>query len=144
MRSGYLIVETRADQAGLVRIYSVDHQPAPASESTDPAMPRIRYAASFGSLDVALMHAQTALHGCLIDVEAGLYQTDPLTAVAAVDAIDLGHQVQYLDPELAANPRLSAAIEQRRTRRRWINRAWNAVGILAILLLLLLGQFPAV
>ncbi len=52
--------------------------------------------------------------------------------------------MQYLDPELAANPRLSAAIEQRRTRRRWINRAWNAVGILAILLLLLLGQFPAV
>lgn len=144
MRSGYLIVATRADRAGLVHIYSTDRQPAQAAESQDPAMPRICYAASFGSLDVALMHAQTALHGCLIDVEAGLYRTDPLTAVAAVDAIDLRHQVQYLDSELTANPRLSAAIERRRTRRRWINRAWNAVGILAILLLLLLAQFPAV
>ena len=147
MHSGYLIVETRADHAGRVRIYSAARQPTllaesqtPASE--DPAIPCIRYVAVFDSLDVALMHAQTALRGCLIDVDAGLYRTDPLTAVAAVDAIDLRHQVQYLDPALAADPRLSAATEQRRTRRRWIDRAWTAVGILAILLLLLLGQFP--
>ena len=103
----------------------------------------IRYVAAFDSLAIALMHAQTALRRCLIDVEAGLYRTDPLTAVAAVDAIDLRHQVRYLDPELAADPRLSVLTGQRRARRRRIDRVWTAVGILAILLLLLLGQIPS-
>ncbi|EIC22880.1 hypothetical protein [Thiorhodovibrio frisius] len=138
MQAGYLIVETRVDRPGFVRIHGTDHQPSlPTGPTQEPDLPRICYVASFASLDVALMHAHTALRRCTIDVEAGLYQTDPVTAIAAVDAIDLDHRPVYLNPDLAADPKLSAETERRRQRRRRINRFFNGVGVAAIILLLL-------
>jgi hypothetical protein len=78
----------------------------------------------------------------MVDAETGLYRVDPLTAVAAVDAIDLSHRTIYLDPRIAADPRLTAGIEQRRLRHRMVGRIWTGVGILAIILLILLSQIP--
>lgn len=142
-RDGYLVVETQADHDGFVRVHATRHTPAlPEGTSPDPTRPLLRYAAFFPSLHVATMHAQTALRRGMVDAEAGLYRTDPVTAIAAVEAIDLDHRRVFLDPTLAADPRLSMLIEQRRTRQLWTNRVWTAVGILAILLLILFAQIP--
>ncbi|RKT46158.1 hypothetical protein [Thiocapsa rosea] len=140
---GYLIVETRDDRPGLVRVFSSPQNPTTSDVvGTDSAGPRLRYAAFFPALHVARMHAQTALRRSMVDAEAGLYRTDPVTAAAAVDAIDLTHQRVYLAPEIESDPGFSTAREQRRGRRRWLNRIWTAVGILAIILLVLFAQIP--
>jgi hypothetical protein len=141
--NGYLVVETHPDHADLVRVYGTRELPIlPDGSPTDPGRPRIRYVASFSALQVAQMHAQTALRKGMVDAEAGLYRVDPLTAVAAVDAIDLSHRTIHLDPRIAADPRLSAEIEQRRRRQRMAGRIWTSVGILAIIILILLSQIP--
>jgi hypothetical protein len=88
------------------------------------------------------MHAHTALSRRLIDVDSGLYRVEPVTAIAAIDAIDLRHHRVYLDPALASDPALTTQIEHRRARLRWRNRIWTFIGILAVIVLLLLGQIP--
>lgn len=140
--NGYLVVETHPDHADLVRVYGTRELPILPDGSSTHLGPRIRYVASFSALQVAQMHAQTALRKGMVDAEAGLYRVDPLTAVAAVDAIDLSHRTIYLDPRIAADPRLTAGIEQRRLRHRMAGRIWTTVGILAIILLILLSQIP--
>lgn len=140
---GYLIVETRADRPGLVRVFGAPQAPSPAEiETSDPSRPRVCYAAFFPALHVARMHAQTALRHSMVDAEAGLYRTDPVTATAAVDAIDLVHRRIFVAPEIESDPRLFAQIEKRCKRRRLANRIWTAVGILAIILLVLFAQIP--
>jgi hypothetical protein len=140
---GYLIVETRADRPGLIRVFSSPQYPTPSDVAVDdPTRPRIRYAAFFPALHVARMHAQTALRRSMVDAEAGLYRTDPITAVAAVDAIDLSHRRIYLAPEIESDPGFSAAREHRRGRQRLANRIWTIVGILALILLALFAQIP--
>lgn len=142
-RGGYLVVETRADRGGLVRVHATRQKPPdPVDIAPDPSQPRLRYAAFFTSLHVATMHAQTALRRGMVDAQAGLYRTDPVTAIAAVEAIDLAHRRVYLDPALADDPRLAAQIERRRMRHRWANRIWTAIGIFAIIMLILFAQIP--
>lgn len=142
-QAGYLTVETRADRPGLVRIQGTHTRPAePRGPPSDRDGVQLRYAASFGALHVALMHAQTALRHQMVDAESGLYRVGVLEAVAAVDAIDLQHRRVYLDPGLDADPRLEEQVERRRRRHRLIDRIWTAVGVLAILLLLLFSQIP--
>ncbi len=142
-REGYLVVETRADRTGLVRVYAEHRPPIPSPEqSTDPQQPRVRYVASFPALHVARMHAQTALRRYMVDAETGLYRVDPVTAIAAVEAIDLSHRRVYLDPDLASDPNLSEQVERRRKLHLWRNRFWTGVGLLGILLLILLSQIP--
>lgn len=140
---GYLIVETREDRPGLVRVFSSPQNPTPSDvAATDPSEPRLRYAAFFPALHVARMHAQTALRHSMVDAEAGLYRTDPVTAAAAVDEIDLSHRRVYLAPEIESDPGFSAGREQRRGRRRLANRIWMTVGILALILLALFARIP--
>ena len=144
MRQGYLLIETHPDHPGRIHIRGVEHLEAippdaipPDASRAEPARkPRIRYAARFGDLDVALMHAHTALRRRLIDIDAHLYRADPVTAVAAVDAIELNHRRVYLDPGLAADPALEGEIARRHRVHRRIDRFWNGVGIAALLLLL--------
>lgn len=138
MPTGYLIVETRPDRLGWVRIRGADHPPiSPAAPRVESAEPWIRYAASFANLHVALMHAHAALRHRTIDAEAGLYRVDPVTAVAAVEAIDLGHRPVYLDPQIASDPRFASEVERRRRRHRQLDRFFTGVGLAAIGLLLL-------
>jgi hypothetical protein len=142
---GYLVVETHPDHADLVRVYGTGQLPLPiptGDAHPDSTKSRVRYAASFPALLVAQMHAQTALRRNMVDAEAGLYRVDPVTAIAAVEAIDLSHRRVYMDPEIAADPRLAALIDRRRERHRRTRRIWTIVGILAIILLVLFAQIP--
>ncbi len=140
MRQGYLLIETHPDFPGRVRLLSADRPPPEPMETApggSPDKPQIRYAALFNDLDVAVMHAHTALQRGLIDIDTQLYRADPARAVAAVEAIALQHRRVYLDPKLAANPLLDAEIARRRRRLRRRDRVWNGIGILALLMLLL-------
>ncbi|EGV16784.1 hypothetical protein [Thiocapsa marina] len=140
---GYLIIETRGDRPGLVRVFSSPQNPTPSDvAAADPTRPRIRYAAFFPALHVARMHAQTALRRSMLDAEAGLYRTDPVTAAAAVDAIDLSHRRVYLAPEIESDPGFRAARVKRSRRHRLANHIWTAVGVLALILLFLFAQIP--
>ncbi|MBK5971190.1 hypothetical protein CCR91_21080 [Thiorhodovibrio winogradskyi] len=66
MRAGYLIVETRVDRPGVVRIHGTDHQPRlPAGPAQEPDLPEICHVTSFASLDTALMHARFAQRAAL-------------------------------------------------------------------------------
>lgn len=140
MRQGYLLIETHPDYPSRVRLLTADRPPGeppgPAA-GAPPGHPRIRYAALFNDQDVAAMHAHTALRRDLIDIDAHLYRTDPIRAVAAVESIALNHRRIYLDPDLASDPRLGAEIARRQGRLRRRDRIWNGVGLLAVLLLLL-------
>lgn len=83
------------------------------------------------------MHAHTALSRRLLDVEEGLYRCEPVDAAAAVEASELSHRTAYLDPEIAENPRFVAMTATRRRRHRLADRVWHAVGIAAILFLII-------
>lgn len=141
MRQGYLLIEAHPDYPDRVRLVTSDRPPSeppsPPSGMPPGHHPRILYAALFNDLDVAAMHAHTALRRDLVDIDAHLYRTDTLWAVAAVESIALNHRRIYLDPDLASDPRLGTEIARRQGRlRRW-DRVWNGIGLLAVLLLVL-------
>jgi hypothetical protein len=140
MRQGYLLIETHPDFPGRVRLVTSERPPGEPSDpapSAPPAGPRIRYAARVSNLEVAAMHAHAALRRDLIDIDTHLYRTDPVQAVAALESIALSHRRIYLDPDLAADPRLDAEIARRRARLLRRDRIWKGIGILAVGLLLL-------
>jgi hypothetical protein len=136
VKQGYLVVQTRPDRPGLVRVLGMNRLPAtPSAGARGSDIPVVRYAAAFTDLDAALMHAHAGLRRGLVDVDARLYRTDALEAVAVADAIELRHRVAYLDPELAAAPRLAAETSRLRARHRLADKVWTGVGIAGILLL---------
>lgn len=142
-RAGYLIIETRSDRPGLVRLYAASAPPSSLTAgSPDPLGAETAYVASFQSCHIALMHAQTALGRRLVDIDAGLYRVDPVMAVAAVEAIELSHRRIHIDPEIAADPRLSAEIARRHRHQGWVGWIWTSVGLLALLVLLLFSLVP--
>lgn len=97
----------------------------------------MRYAAYFDDAFAARMHAQTALRRRLVDVDAGLYRSSAVEAVAAVEGIALSHRRLFLDPVIAADPALREALGRRRRVHQRNERIWQGVGIAAIALLLL-------
>lgn len=125
MDSGYLLIETRAGDPGVIRIRTSDRAPPAAA-------PDLRFAARFDDRDAALMHLHQALRRGLLDVDQGLYRADLLTAVAAADASMLRHQRTYLDPALAGDPALDAAIASRQRRWRRLDALWTGIGLLAV------------
>ncbi|MGE5152517.1 MAG: hypothetical protein ACM3ST_00745 [Bdellovibrio bacteriovorus] len=140
MRQGYLLIETHPNVPGRIRLSTSDRLPGAPQDlaaSEPPARPQTRYVALFTDLAVASMHAHSALRRDLVDIDSRLYRTDPVKAVAALESIALSHRRIYLDPELAADPRLDAEIARRRARQRRRDQVWNGIGILAVLLLLL-------
>lgn len=136
MYSGYLVIEIHSSHPGLVRVFETSTFPRPPSLAYHKN-PRVLYGAHFDDLSAGHMHAHTALRRRLLNVDDGLYRVDPITAVAAVDASTLSHYRVYLNPELEADPRLGAAIAEKRSRHRLADRIWRAVGISGLLLLLL-------
>lgn len=134
MHRGYLLVETHAMHPGLVRIREAEAAPA---DRVGNGGPRVRYVARFDDLDAARMHAHERLRRGLVDVDAGLYRSDPLTAVAAVAAVDLSHREVYVDPALADDPALAATIAAHRARQQRVGTTWRLVGAAAVLLLVL-------
>lgn len=136
MDEGYLIVETHTERPGLVCIRKAKSQPKIPEQGAIPG-PRIRYIARFNDLSAARMQVHTRLRRALVDVESGLYRSDPAEAVAAADSLALRHLRVYLDPELAGNPSLDRVIARHRWRHGLADRFWRVVGIAAVVLLLL-------
>jgi hypothetical protein len=122
-----------------VRVARSDAQPA-APDSRD-GKPRVRYVARFADSEAALMHTHALLRRRLVDAEAGLYRTDLVQAVAAVDSLGLSHRGVFLDPALPEETQaeIRACVGRLVRRRRRIDRLCYAVGYGALLWLLLRG-----
>jgi hypothetical protein len=132
MESGYLLVETHPRLPGMVRLRHDSRPPATSS-------PELCFAARFEDIDAAMMHAHEGLRRRLVDVNQRLYRSDVTTAVAIADAVELPHRRTYLAAELAADPDLQAAISRLHARHRRWERFFDAVGIAALILLLVLS-----
>jgi hypothetical protein len=137
MRQGYLSVETHPDHPDQVRIVPSERAPVPP-DATAPDLhaARVRCVVRFEDLDVATMHAHTALRRRVVDIDDHRYRVDPVTAVAAIDAIGLRHQRIHLDPAVANDPALADSVEHLRARRRRRDAIWNGVGLTALIWLL--------
>jgi len=136
MYGGYLVIETDSAKPGLVRIMkraSVPAEPRPRHSKG----PRVLYSARFDDLSAGHMHAHAALRHDLVDVDEGTYRSDPIRAIAAVDASDLSHRVVYVDPGLENDPDLIRAIAERRKKHALVDRIWHAAGVIAVLFLLI-------
>ena len=83
------------------------------------------------------MHVHRALSRRLLDLENGLYRCDAVDAVAAVVASVPTHRTAYLDPELAQDPKFAEIIATRRSRERLADLVWRAVGVAAVLFLVM-------
>ena len=135
MEEGYLIIETHAEHPRLVRVRKSETAPAEPVRG-DQTDPRVRYVAHFSDLSAAQMQTHTRLRHRLVDVETGLYRCDPTTAVAAAQSLELKHRQIYLDPDLAEDEALATAAARHRRRHGLADRVWQAVGILAVMFLL--------
>lgn len=134
MEEGYLIIETSPEHPGLVRIRKAEVPPGD-SDLEAQSDPQIRYVARFNDLSAAKMHVHSELRHGLVDVESGLYRSDPVTAVAAAQSVELRHRQIYLDPDLAENHSLDTAIEKRHWRHRLSDQIWRIVGVIAVVFL---------
>ncbi|RNE90360.1 hypothetical protein [Marichromatium sp. AB31] len=131
MHSGHLTVETHPDHPGLVRLQACDQPPS--------VTPQLRCAIRFEDVDTARMHAHQRLRRRLVDIDAGLYRVDPVTACAAIEAIALPHRRIMFDPAVESDPGLAPLIARYRTHTRRVDLVFNAIGVFALLLLLALG-----
>lgn len=138
MRSGFLLIETRADRPGLVRIFGTDSksEPVPVFPQRDD-LPKLRYCAYFHDLDAALMHVHEPLRRRLMDIDKRLYRADPVQAVAAAQGVGLRHWQTYIDADIADDPHLAEIVTARHRRRKRLDLLWNSVGVLAALFLML-------
>jgi hypothetical protein len=132
MEPGYLLLETRPDQPGLV-VARV------RSEAPQANADGLRFAARFNDIDAALMHLHQRLRRRLRTLEPRTYAVDLVEAVAAADAIELDHRRVYLDPSLSQSDAVDARIEA--YHRRYQLKDWllQAVGILALIFLVAWG-----
>ena len=136
MQAGYLIIETHADRAGLVRLAVRADPPDPAPSS--PAQPRVRHVTRFDDSEAAMMHAHELLKRRLIDADSHLYRTGIELAIAAIESLDLRHRPVYLDVDLSAETKARvAALTMRFRRRRALKNAiFQALGYIAVAILL--------
>ena len=131
MHSGYLTIETNPAYPGTVRLRGIDALPAPADGTS-----KLLYAARFTDLDAALMHFHTPLRRHLVDLERRLYRTPDAKAIAVAEAIELPHRRVFIDPGLADDRELAAAINRLHRSHRRRDRIFDLIGLLALLLLL--------
>jgi hypothetical protein len=137
MHGGYLIVETSDAHPDWVRLYTSEHPPDHHGGGDPPSGPVARYTAYFDDLSAARMHAHELLRRRLVDVDAGVYRSTVIEAVAAVDSLALAHRRVYLDPGLEAGSALTERIEGLRARRLRGERTWRVIGYAAVALLLI-------
>lgn len=137
MINAYLSVETHAEHPGLVRILLTATSPV-TSANAEPS-PHVHYVARFNDAEAALMHTHELLRRRLLDIDAHLYRTDLVTAIAALESLDLRHHRVYLDPQTASRydddiRRATADLIARRQRREKLFQAMGFVGIVLLLL----------
>jgi len=138
LQTGYLSIETSSDRPELLRLVLSDRCPT-VSETEGPDS--VRYIARFNDGEAALMHTHQLLRRRLVDVGAGLYRVDLVSAVAAIESLGLSHGRIYLDPHLSQQElgRIDARVLQLQTKRLRRERFWYAVGYIALGVLLLQG-----
>ncbi|MEA3640188.1 MAG: hypothetical protein VBE63_09625 [Lamprobacter sp.] len=135
MRKGYLLLETQPDLPGLVTLSTADG--APQLDRSG-----LRFAARFEDVDTAFMHLHEGLRRHLNSLEPRTYRVDLETAVAAADAVELDHRRVFIEPQLAASSRLDERIKGLHRRHRRFDLLMQMVGLLALLVLALLGLVP--
>jgi hypothetical protein len=136
MSASYIFVETSESHPGLVRIGSSEK--LPSADPTPDQDRHIWYIARFSDTCTALMHAHQMLRHCLYDLENRIYKIDALTAVADLESEALKHDCIYLAPELESGEtreKLENIIEQRCEQREKVDRFWQIVGAVALLIL---------
>ncbi|MCB1802257.1 MAG: hypothetical protein KDI82_11265 [Gammaproteobacteria bacterium] len=136
MAAGYLTIETHSDHPAVVRLRVTERRPEPEHAAAHTA--QVRYISRFNDPLTATMHLHEILRRRLIDPDEHMYRTDFITAIAALESIDLRHERIYLDPLLddetcAEITRQTEEFVARRQRRDKVFQAMGFVGI-AILL----------
>lgn len=135
MQTGFLTLLSHPEHPGLVRARI--HNTLPELKAQQDGS-EIRYVARFRDIEAALMHVQNAMHGALVDLDQRIYRKALPEMIACVEADDLDHERVWIDPELspAEMSRIDTRVVQRRLSHRRIDRIWQVVGILGLLLLL--------
>ncbi len=137
MNTGYLCISTHTDHPGLLRLLTssqVPHLP----NGRDASSEIIRYGARFNDVQAALMHTHNLLRHCMLDSDARLYRVPLAQAIAAVESLGLAHERIYQDPGLEESLLAQVTLETRqlRVRRKRCNRLIEAIGYLALGILL--------
>jgi ABC-type phosphate transport system auxiliary subunit len=138
MKTGYLVLETHPDHAGMIRARISDELP---NTQESEAGSEIRYIARFDDIEAALMHLQNQLHNRLVDLDSRLYKTEVSHAISVVESDDLRHQQVWIDPSLDPQTRTAIDAETAQLKRRhalW-NRTWTIVGGFFVLLFIVLN-----
>ncbi len=132
MQPGYLYIETCDNHPGLLRLLSDESKPDVPQQRDDGS--QVRYVARFEDKLAAQMHAHNALRRGLVNIDARLYRGDVVEAIAAVEADELHHHREYLDPQLAEErgDSIAAATARRVERRRRAARAFDLLGKIAL------------
>jgi len=135
MRTGYLYLQTHAEQPDLVRLLSSENRPSTSSDSAPAA---IRYIARFKDLDAATMHFHNEQPRQLVDADSGLYRVTLTAAISAIEASELTHERVWIDPALTSSElqQLDINTAQRQRRHQRNARLWKIVGAFALLWLL--------
>lgn len=135
MQTGYLLLEMHAERPGVVSVRARDGAP-------QLDRPGLRFAARFDDIDAALMHLHERLRRHLNTLEPRTYRVDLEEAVAAADAIELDHHRVFIEPALAESGSLDDRIKSERLQHRRFDLLMQAVGLLALLFLVLWGLMP--
>lgn len=136
MKTGFLTLITHSDHPGLVRARIRNKLPELKRQEDGS---EIRYVARFKDIDAGLMHVQNVMHSALADLEHRIYRVSLPRMIACVEADDLDHARIWMDPALSAEElaEIDRLTRQRKASQRRIDRIWQIVGWLGLLLLLL-------
>jgi hypothetical protein len=136
MKRGFLYLQTHPEHPGLVRVLTQEKLPELAGPNGET---HIRYVACFEDIEAGQMHLHNGMRRGLVDLENRIYRGELERMIACVEADDLDHSRVWIDPALSGeavrNIEVLTARMRAGARRR--DRIWQAVGIAAILLLLL-------
>jgi hypothetical protein len=136
MTPGYIVIESHSQHPGLVRVANLACRPDP-----DPGQhhtTRLHVVVAFDDSEAGMLHLHESLKRRLVDADAHLYRTTPERAIAGLDAVELRHRVLYLDCDFTPEQRRHIAdmTEACLRRRRRVRQAFDAVGYIAVGLLL--------
>ncbi len=137
MNTGYLCISTHPDHPGLLRLFTRRQAPQ-LSDGRETGPESIRYGARFNDVQAARMHTHNLLRHGMLDPDACLYRIPLVQAIAAVESLGLAHERAYLDPGLEKTllAQITQATRQLQVRRKRRNRLIDAIGYLALGILL--------
>jgi hypothetical protein len=138
MKTGFLTLITHPEHPELVRAQIRDELPELKSQQDGG---EVRYVARFRDGEAALMHVQNVMHSHLENLENRIYRRPLEQMIACVEADGLEHERVWIDPALDDEKlrQLDRDIKKRKSSRKRGEQAWQIVGYLALLLLILIS-----